>query len=149
MRHPAGRHGELRLTFTKRDARTVLSESHSRAPLQVMKPLDDGDGRCVVYLLSPTGGVMGGDRYEIDARVEAGCRALLTTQAATKVYRMTDGDARLRMSVRVEGDAVFEYLPDPTILFADSDYAQEIEVSVADGGKFIGAEIIMPGRLAR
>lgn len=78
----------------------------------------DGDDQAYVYLLNPTGGIVQGDRLETEVVLEPGARALLTTQSATKVYRMERGYAEELNRYTLRGDAVLEYLPDQTIPFA-------------------------------
>ena len=145
----AGRHGELRLAFARRNHRTVMTESFFRVPLQVMKPRYDTSGCACVYLLSPTGGVVQGDDYQIEVTLGPNTHATLTTQASTKVYAMPLQGATQSMRVRVGKDAVFEYLPDSTILFRDANFSQGISLFLERGAKVALQEIVMPGRLAR
>lgn len=145
----AGRHGELKLAFAQRNNRTVMTENFFRVPLQVMKPRYDESGCACVYLLSPTGGVVQGDDYQIDVTLAPDSHATLTTQAATKVYAMPRQAATQAMRVRVGKNAIFEYLPDSTILFQDADFSQDISLFLEHGAKVALQEIVMPGRLAR
>ncbi len=147
--HGIGREGELRLTFTQRSGSTVLTENYSRPPLQVMRSIVDAAGCRCVYLLSPTGGVVQGDRYAVQIKVGEQAHALFTTQAATKVYRMPQGCAEQITRIEVERGAVFEFVPDAAILFADADFRQQIEVRLHPGALLFLHEIVMPGRLAR
>ena len=126
-----------------------MTESFFRVPLQVMKPYHDETGCLCVYLLSPTGGVVQGDDYQIDVHLSKGTHVLLTTQAATKVYGMPRYGARQQIHFHIDEDAILEYLPDPTILFRDANFDQQIHLSLARGAKAVLQEIIMPGRLAR
>ena len=144
----AGRHGELKLTFTQQNDQTVMAESFFRVPLQVMKPRYDESGFTCVYLLSPTGGVVQGDDYQIEVTLAADTYVTLTTQAATKVYAMPLQGATQSMWIRVGKDAIFEYLPDSTILFRDANFSQGISLFLERGAKVVLQEIVMPGRLA-
>ena len=145
----AGRHGKLKLVFAEQNDRTVMAESFFRVPLQVMKPRYDASGCACVYLLSPTGGVVQGDDYQIDATLAPNTHVMLTTQAATKVYAMPRQGATQSMRVRVGKDAIFEYLPDSTILFQDANFGQDISLFLERGARVALHEIVMPGRLAR
>lgn len=147
--HSIGRAGELRLTFERRGERTVLAEQYSRPPLQVMRAIPDPAGVLCVYLLSPTGGVVQGDRYQIDVEVASGARALFTTQSATKIYRMPDGCAEQTTTINVRRGAFLEYVPDAAILFAGADYHQRADVRLEPGALALVCDIVMPGRLAR
>ena len=149
IKSTAGRHGELKLAFAQRNGDTVLAESFFRVPLQVMKPRYDVSGCACVYLLSPTGGIVQGDDYQIEIALAANTHAILTTQAATKVYAMPTQGAAQSMRIQVGKDALFEYQPDSTILFRDTNFSQHISLSLERGAKVVLQEIIMPGRLAR
>lgn len=126
-----------------------MTENYFRTPLQVMRAVTDAAGVLTVYLLSPTGGVVQGDRYDIAVRLGAGAHALVTTQAATKVYRMPDDGAVQCMTVELLPGAVLELLPDVLILFAGADYTQELHITLHSGALLVMQEIVMPGRLAR
>jgi urease accessory protein len=144
-----GREGTLRLVFAQRACKTALVESYSRPPLQVMRAIPDAANCLCVYMLSPTGGVVQNDRYHVDICAGEATHTLVTTQSATKVYRMPDGRAEQVIRIEVERDAVFEYVPDAAILFSDSDFHQRIEISLEPGALALVFEIILPGRTAR
>ena len=93
-RHRTGRDGALALRFVRRGDRTVLASCRFTLPLQVLAPLSLPDEACVVSLLNPTGGVVGGDRLRIDVDVERGAHACLTTPSATRIYRTAAEPAR-------------------------------------------------------
>src|SRR5699024_9322707 len=60
--------------------RTVLAERFQKSPLQVMRPLYiDPVLRQMptVYVMSTGGGIVGGDRLDMDVRVAAGAHALV------------------------------------------------------------------------
>lgn len=146
--HAIGRNGELRLGFARRAGHTTLVENYSRPPLQVMRAIPDAAGCLCIYVLSPTGGVVQGDRYTIHINVGEKAHALFTTQSATKVYRMPEGCAEQTIRINVERGAVFEFVPDAAILFADADLRQSIEITLHPGAMALIYEIVMPGRLA-
>jgi urease accessory protein len=100
-------------------------------------------------LLSPTGGVVQHDRYRINLSLEEGTHALFTTQSATKIYRMPEGCAEQWVQIEVGRGAFLEYVPDAAILFAEADFHQRTEVSLADGALGLFTDVVMPGRLAR
>jgi len=147
--HAVGREGLLRLAFARTGGETALVESLHRPPLQIMRAIRDAAGCLCVYLLSPTGGVVQGDRYTIQLSVGADAHALFTTQAATKVYRMPDGCAEQWLQIDVGERAILEFVPDAAILFADSDLRQRLDVTLHPGALALLYEIVMPGRLAR
>lgn len=102
-----------------------------------------------LYVQSPTGGIAQGDRHRMDVTVEAGARAHVSTQSATKVLRMERNYGATDVSLRIGDGAYLEYLPDPTILYGDSRYLQELTLDVGEGATALVGEVLVPGRLAR
>ena len=148
LQHRVARHGELRLGFAKNGQQTIMNHSFFRAPLQVMRAINDRAGCACVYMLSPTGGVVQGDRNHIQVTVEQDAHALVTTLAATKVYRMPHDNAIQQIIIEVMPNATLEFVPDAAILFEDADFKQTIDVYLHEGALMIIQDGIMPGRLA-
>ena len=115
-----------------------------------MRPyyLDDS-GTAYIYLLSPGGGVVGGDHYAISVTLEAGARACMTTASATKLYASPNSMARQRFEAILQAGTVFEYLPEQVIPFARSAFQQDMTVRLGSGALAVLMEIVAPGRLAR
>ena len=83
-----------------------------------------GRGRtCWVYAATLGGGLVGGDDIQLRADVTAGARALLTTQASTKVYRSLR-PSRQGLTATVDAGALLAVVPDPVVCFADADFTQ-------------------------
>ncbi|MBZ0293701.1 MAG: urease accessory protein UreD [Anaerolineae bacterium] len=148
LKHHAARHGELRLGFARRGNQTVMHHSFFRTPLQVMRAITDDAGCARVYMLSPTGGVVQGDRYQIEVTVEENAHALVTTLAASKIYRMDRDRAVQRVKIEVMPGAILEYVPDASILFAGSYFEQHVEIFLHPGAFLMFQDSVMPGRLA-
>jgi urease accessory protein len=97
----AGRHGRAELHFTQRGQRTVLHRQYATVPAQVIRPFYEPNDECAyVYLLTPTGGMLGGDRLDIHIVLEPGTHVCLTTASATKVHPAADIPAE--QSLRID-----------------------------------------------
>lgn len=144
-----GRDGWLDLAFARRGTATVLARSGWRTPLQVMAPLALDDPACVVSVLNPTGGVVGGDRLAIDLLVGSEAHACVTTPSATKVYRTAGEVAEQHVRLRLDRGATLEWVPDHTIPYADSKYRQRIDADVGPGATLILVDAFAAGRIAR
>ena len=142
--------GVVELSLQQSGQRTVVRDAYFRTPLQIMRPyyLDD-TGTAYIYLLSPGGGVVGGDRYEITVTLATGSRACMTTASATKLYASPDRMAHQRFEVVLQSETVFEYLPEQIIPFARSAFHQDMSVRLGNGAVAVLAEIVAPGRLTR
>ncbi len=109
----------------------------------------EGREVCHVYLLHPPGGIVGGDRLRIEARVDAGAHALLTTPAATKVYRTAGPPAAQECALSVARGGVLEWLPQETILHDGADVALTTRARLERGARFLGIDLLCFGLPAR
>ncbi len=62
----------LTLAFEQVAGRTVLSASKQEPPLRVVRAFPLDDGAALVHLHNVSGGLLGGDRIELDMRLAAG-----------------------------------------------------------------------------
>ncbi|HEY6728936.1 MAG TPA: urease accessory protein UreD [Polyangiaceae bacterium] len=144
-----GWHGRLELAFRASAGRTGLSRNEHRGPLVVQRPFyPEANGCCHVYLVHPPGGVVGGDQLELDVRVNEQAHALITTPAATKLYRSSGPSATIAQRLVVERGATLEWLPQETIAFSGSIASLTTHVELARGASFVGMEVLCLGRPA-
>ncbi|MGW3439990.1 urease accessory protein UreD [Streptomyces bacillaris] len=144
--------GILDLGFAVRGGRTELVERYQKSPLQIIRPLWTDPalpGMTYVCLMATGGGVAQADRYRMDFRCGPGTEVHLTTQAATKVFRMEHDYAAQRVHLTADEGAYVEYLPDPVIPFEGSRFYQSTEVTVAPGATVVLGDTVTAGRLAR
>jgi len=142
--------GGATLTFAARGGRTVLVDSHVRAPVALVRPFPLADGGQLVQLITIGPGLCGGDRLCIYIAAETGARVVLTTPAATRVLSMDAGQhAEQCVDLRVAAGATVEYYPAITIPFPDSAFRQTISVDAAEGARVGVLETWALGRTAR
>jgi urease accessory protein len=138
----------LELGFAARAGRTVLSQRRHQGPLVVQRPFYPEGGICHLYLLHPPGGIVGGDRLELDLVCEAASHALLTTPGASKFYRSAGFLAMQRQRLRVAEGATLEWLPQEQIVFSGAAADSLTRIDLAPGARFLGWEISCLGRPA-
>jgi urease accessory protein len=143
----------LRLRFEDDAGTTRLTGREHRGPLRVQKALyPEGPRHCHVIVVHPPGGVVGGDRLDLDLELGAATRVLATTPGAAKWYRANGRHAqqasRQDVRLRVGPGAVLEWLPQETIFYDDADVVLEHEVELAPDARYIGSEILCFGRRA-
>jgi urease accessory protein len=109
----------------------------------------DGSGGATLFLLNPTGGVLGGDRLETRVELGAGSRVCLSTPSATRVYRSAGMPAVQRMAFRLEEGAALEYVPDHVIPSPGARLIQSVELNLAPGSSAIVCDAWAVGRVAR
>lgn len=146
----AGWEAALAIGFTAVGGTTVLLRQAQRGPLTVQRPFaPEGPAVCHVYLLHPPGGLVGGDRLDVDVAVAGGAHALITTPAATKLYRSTGATARQEQRLSVAAGGALEWLPQESILFDGAIADLRTRIDLAEGGRFIGTDLLCFGLPAR
>jgi len=141
--------GEAEIAFGLRQGRSTLAHLYQRAPCRVLFPAPAVDDLAEAVLVTTSGGIAGGDRLRIAVSVETGAAALVTSQAAEKIYRSLGPEARCAVSLQVGDGAWLEWLPQETILFQAARFSRSIEAKLAPTGRLLASEIVVFGRLAR
>lgn len=138
--------GALSLDFARSGQRTVIARRRHQGPLLVQRAFHEPDGGCQVYVIHPPGGVVGGDRLSTHAVLAPGARALLTTPAATKIYRSIGNEARIEQRFELGAGAVLEWLPQETIAYDGARACGRTHISLSPDAHFIGWEVLCLGR---
>lgn len=132
--------------------RTRILRRAFRFPLRMTAPmyLDPAvPAMAFVYVQNPSGGVFAADRLYTHVDLDEGACVHLTTQSATKIYRMDEGHAVQTTTVSLAPYAYLELLPDILIPHAGSRFEQTLEVKIAAGAALFASEMVAPGRAAR
>ena len=131
--------------------RTFIKELHTRAPLLVQRALYPDAAlphMANICLMSSAGSVLEGDRSKIVIEAGPATCSRITTQAATKIHKMTSGYAVQRTGVCLGKDAYLEFIPEQIIPYKSSKYFQEVSISVSDNSLMIYTETFCAGRIA-
>ena len=100
---------------------------------------------CCVYCATFGGGFVGGDDIRLCADVTAHARALLTTQASTKVYRSARRSSQT-LTASVGADALLAVIPDPIVCFAGADFTQRQRYDLHADASLVMVDWITSGR---
>lgn len=141
----------LRLEEDKDNGKTSVKEQYSRVPLFAQRALyleEALPSMAYMYIISPSGGILQGDRYRMDITLKNHAFAHITTQGATRIYRMEKNFATQIVNIDVGEGCYFEYIPDQVIPYRDSRFYQEANLRVHDNATLIYSEMITPGRVA-
>ena len=138
--------GEGALRFVRVGARTAIHTAIAASPLHLLSPRNHGDAAWV-YVANFGGGLVDGDALALRVDVGEDARALLATQASTKVYRSPRGCSQ-RMDVTISARGLFALVPDPVACFAGARYRQDTTVSLARDATFVYVDAVTSGRSA-
>ncbi len=138
--------GRLELDYTERAGRTVLAHRRHQGPLLVQRSFHPEGRPCHSYVIHPPGGVVGGDRLELQARLDPGAHALLTTPAAAKFYRSGGRQAEQRQHCVVEAGAALEFLPAETILHGGCDVTLHNRFELHGDARLCAWDVLCLGR---
>jgi len=148
-----GKIGFLKLTLESDSQRnkTIITEQLSRVPLYVQKALyydETIPSMAHVFVLSPSGGVLQGDRYRTDIELKNGAISHITTQGATRMYKMNSNYATQMINLNVGKNCYLEFLPEQLIPYKNSRYYQKATFKIDDSATLVYSETIVPGRVA-
>ncbi len=140
-------HGAARLAFANRDNRNSIVERYASAPVRILTPSVQG-GIPEAVLANTSGGIAGGDTSHVDILVAQNAQALVTGQAAEKIYRSIDMPASIRTVIKIEDDSTLEYLPQESILFDGAKLNRAVNISLGARSCLLLSEMFVLGRWA-
>jgi urease accessory protein len=123
--------------------RSVLARVRADSPLRFVRPTFPGTRSAAVCVVTFGGGLVDGDRIELDVCVEAGATLVVFTQATTKAFR---GTSAQRLRAEVHGTLVL--LPDPVACFAGARYSQRVDITLHGQGSVAALDGFTSGRAA-
>jgi urease accessory protein len=138
--------GRGELDFEKVRGRTVLRRAYAKAPLRLLMPRNHGDAAWV-YTSNYGGGLVGGDHIDLRLRVRSSAKAVLLTQASTKVYR-SGQEASQAVYGQIDSDASLVVIPDPVVCFAGSKFSQHQEFHLEERASLLLVDTLSSGRHA-
>jgi urease accessory protein len=115
---------------------------------RALYPDEDLPNMAHIYLMSSAGGVLQGDRLEIAVDAGENTMARITTQSATKIYKMDKGYAHQSVSISALGNSYVEFVPRQLIPFRGSRFCQDVTIKVSNDSTVVYSETVSAGRTA-
>ena len=149
----SGKVGLLRLKLEENSDKnkTIITDQYSQVPLYTQKALyydENLPNMAHLFIMSPSGGILQGDRYRMDISLANNAVSHITTQGATRIYKMNSNYATQLININVGKNCYLEFIPDQIIPFRNSRYYQKVSLNVDPSATLIYSEIIVPGRVA-
>jgi len=133
------------------ELKTVITKQFSQVPLQIQRavyPENSLPGMAYLYIISPSGGILQGDRYKTDIIMKNNAVSHITTQGATRIYSMNSNSASQMVNITLDENCYLEYIPDQIIPYQNSRYYQKVNLNIHDDATLIYSEVLTPGRIA-
>ena len=142
---------ELELQNDSDRQKTIITRKQTQVPLYVQKALHydlDYPSMAHVFILSPSGGILQGDRYRMDVELKNNAISHLTTQGATRIYKMESNYATHMVTLNLRDNSYLEFIPEQIIPYKNSRFYQKTNLDIDESSTVIYSETIVPGRIA-
>ncbi len=142
---------ELELQNDSDRQKTIITRKQTQVPLYVQKALHydlDYPSMAHVFILSPSGGILQGDRYRMDVELKNNAISHLTTQGATRIYKMESNYATHMVTLNLKNKSYLEFIPEQIIPYKNSRFYQKTNLDIDESSTVIYSETIVPGRIA-
>lgn len=138
-------HARLELDYRREAHRSLLQHRHE-GPLRILKSLyPEGEAICHNVIVHPPGGLVGGDRLDVNLRVGAGAHALISTPGATRFYAADEVDAVQQVDITLAPGARLEWLPLEAIAHPGCRAHNRLSATLAEGAEMIGWDVTALG----
>ena len=148
--NPSQWQGILELDYQKINNSTQLVKAYSQAPLKIQRSFyPEGKDICHSIILHTAGGMVGGDLLSQTINLQPETQVLLTTPAASKIYRSSGETAQNTINIEIQEQAYLEFIPREIIIFNGAIFSQNLRVNLDPNACYLGWEITRFGRTAR
>jgi len=147
-----GQNGTIKIELqANENSKTYIKSLLSKAPFLIQKAMYPDTSYpyfAHIYMMSSSGGILQGDEQKIDVVMDRNSAARITTQSATKIYKMEGGYASQYINIHSQEGSYLEFVPHQIIPFKSSRFYQEVNLEVEENAVLIYSEIISAGRIA-
>ncbi|MEN7341400.1 MAG: urease accessory protein UreD [Pseudomonadota bacterium] len=140
--------GRAEVEFKRRGDETVLASLYQQGSAKVRFPAVDQGDLPQAVLLNTSGGLTDGDRYLVKGCWRSGTRAILTTQAAERIYRSRGDVAVVDFELHIGSEATAVFLPQETIVFDGGRCARNTAIHVDANAHLLVMDALVLGRHA-
>lgn len=141
-------HAELELAYARFGDCTRPVQRRHLGPLRVQKHLyAEGPEVCQHIIVHPPGGIAGGDRLNISARIEQDAWAQITSPGAAKWYRAA-GPAYQQLDLKIAVGATLEWLPQETIVYSAAQAELTTSIELEGDARLFYWDVVALGRPA-
>jgi len=121
---------------------------YQRDPLRILFPETGAEEPLTATVVTTSGGLVGGDRLDIEISAGAQTSSRMMPQAAEKIYRSIGSNTSIHVALHAAEDSWLEWLPQETILFDQSRLRRRTTVRLQSNARALCGEMLVFGRTA-
>lgn len=137
-----------KIAFKTRDSKTVLDDLYQRGSAKIRFARPEPNRLTEAVLINTSGGMTGGDKFDVDIKWGADTTAIVTTQAAERHYKSLGDVATINNILTVENAACGLWLPQESIMFNGAAYQRNTIINLAKNAQLLAIESSIFGRKA-
>ena len=139
--------GQFEIVLEKKNGNTVISEKRFDGLIKLSPTIHlDSEKVSTYFIVGLGGGYVEGEKYKYIINLKEDSRAIITTQASTKVYKCVHGEKTQQKTViNLKKNSVLEYITDSVILYKDAIYKQINEIHMDESATLIYSDGITSG----
>ena len=147
-----GMEGLIKLELeADKNSKTFVKTLSSKPPLLIQKALYPNQklsNTAHIYIMSSAGGILQGDRLQIDITAKKNTKTHVTTQAATEIYKAENQLSFQKINISLENNSYLEFLPKQIIPHKFCNFDQEVNLRIDENSTLVYSETISSGRIA-
>ena len=140
--------GLIRLSFKERGANTVLDDMYQQGSGKVRMARPENDRHLEAVLINTSGGMTDGDLFSSKIHWQQNTTAIVTTQAAERIYKSRGGLANIQTELTIDNGATALWLPQETIMFDGAMAHRSNHITLAKTARLVAVESCIFGRAA-
>lgn len=135
------------LVIANKDGKNYTEKSYFTGIAKLARALHlDSEKIPCYYLMQLGGGYVENERFRTYVHLKENARAVVTTQAATKIYKCdNDLPSYQRNEIILEDNSNLEFISDSVILYKDAMFRQETEIRMKGSSSLIYTDGITSG----
>lgn len=139
--------GYIDLVLEKRNENTIATKKFYEGLVKVSPTIKmDRENIPTFYLLQLGGGYIEGEKYKNTFKLKDEARAIITTQASSKVYKCVNNiKTEQETIIELGRNSVLEYITDSVILYKDAIYKQVNNIYLDETSTLIYSDGITAG----
>lgn len=134
------------IRFEHAEGRSFAADYLEYGGLRVRTPRHRTQAEAII--INTSGGIAGGDRIDIAAKVERGTSATITTPAAERIYKSLGTPSRVRVRIGLAPSSELLWIPHETILYDRSALVRTFDVDMDASSRLLMTEMMVFGRKA-